>query len=88
MLALASKTTMHGRAVRWYIEYRTFVIKKPRTRKPSNCAWVPEIQRGAQSELADLSKLLGEIRQEIDPEHQADRLVILIFGIGLHGRLG
>ena len=44
--------------------------------------------RGTLVLLLQEAKANGEIRQEIDPEHQADRWVILLVGIGLHGRLG
>ena len=60
----------------------------------SSPALASEWRRGRDGWRATLVRLLqeakadGEIRPEIDPEHEADRLVILIVGIGLHERSG
>jgi AcrR family transcriptional regulator len=53
-----------------------------------------EWRRGRDSWRATLVRLIqeakadGEIRPDIDPEHEADRLVVLIVGLGLHERSG
>ena len=60
----------------------------------SDPALAREWRRGRDGWHATLVRLLedaksgGEIRSEIDTEHESDRLVLLIVGLGLHERSG
>ena len=44
--------------------------------------------RAALVRLLQQAKADGEIRPDIDAEHEADRLVVLIVGLGLHQHSG
>ena len=60
----------------------------------ADAALAEEWRRGRNGWHSTLVRLLGEakadgeIRPEIDEEHEADRLVVLIVGLGLHERAG
>jgi len=60
----------------------------------SDAALAKEWRRGRDVWRATLVRLLqeakadDEIRHDLDPEHEADRLVVLIVGLGLHERSG